>query len=157
MKKYKARDITHYLLILAEELDISVSTLKMQKIIYILHGIYMVEHKGDSFLGDPVQAYKYGPVIYSLYHELGHLGANPITVKDLKDTVKINKHVKQWIRVAGKSLLKLHVNVLANLGTAKGSPWGETTNKDGGHIPDWKIRDYFTKLVEIDRGGNNAN
>lgn len=47
--------------------------LKLQKILYFLHGHYLAE-TGEPLIDDNFEAWPYGPVVPSLYSELKHYG-----------------------------------------------------------------------------------
>src|SRR4051812_44914064 len=54
--------------------------MKLQKLVYYAHGWHL-GLSGDPLFLEPVQAWTYGPVIYSLRKEFGEFGANPIDRK----------------------------------------------------------------------------
>lgn len=52
--------------------------LKLQKLVYLAHGWNLAIH-GEPLLDESVEAWKYGPVVSSLYHQFKHYGNEPIT------------------------------------------------------------------------------
>ena len=56
------------------------SQLKLQKLVYFGHGWYLGLSATPLFV-EPVQAWRYGPVIQSLRREFRHCGSSPITKK----------------------------------------------------------------------------
>ncbi len=55
--------------ITAEAVDWSVTNLRLQKMLYIAHMYYTGENK-QPLIGEAFQAWAYGPVLPTLYHEL---------------------------------------------------------------------------------------
>jgi uncharacterized phage-associated protein len=59
--------------------DRKIDLLKLQKLLYCAHGWYLVFTGGKRLLNEQPQAWKYGPIIPSVYHEFKHFGTDPIT------------------------------------------------------------------------------
>lgn len=79
--KPDALAVANYLLELAKEKGMKLQPLKLMKLVYIAHG-YMLALCNRSALNprfDRVEAWKYGPVIPSVYHSFKSYGHNPIT------------------------------------------------------------------------------
>lgn len=69
--------VANHLLDEAAKRGLSISPMKLQKLVYIAHGWHLGLGQGP-LIDEAVQAWKYGPVIPSLYHEFKHLGNRPI-------------------------------------------------------------------------------
>jgi uncharacterized phage-associated protein len=52
--------------------------MKIQKLVYLAHGWNLAFH-GDPLIKQNVEAWRYGPVIPTLYHEFKKFRASPIT------------------------------------------------------------------------------
>lgn len=72
-----ARVAAKTMLVQAERLSLSLTNLTLHKLLYLAHGLLLARH--DCALVDqPFQAWKYGPVLESLYHDLKPFGTSPI-------------------------------------------------------------------------------
>jgi uncharacterized phage-associated protein len=58
--------------------DEGISPMKIQKLIYFAHA-WMLALSGRALISDPVKAWKFGPVIDSVYHEFKNFGNRSIT------------------------------------------------------------------------------
>lgn len=56
------------------------SPMKLQKLVYYAHGWHLALYD-SPLLDERIEAWNYGPVIPSLYHEFKHYGNNPIPKK----------------------------------------------------------------------------
>ena len=83
---YSAKAIANYFLDKADEDSISLSPMKIIKIVYIAHGWYLAL-TDEPLIEDYVEAWTYGPVIPELYHEFKQFGSNPIPVRAIETTV----------------------------------------------------------------------
>ncbi len=85
MPNYTASDIANYFLFKAQEEDQELlSNLKLQKLVYYAQGLHLAIYGGPLF-DDRIEAWQYGPVIPSLYHEYKHYGASGIPALDSYD------------------------------------------------------------------------
>lgn len=75
---YKAAHIANFILNSADKEARGVSILKLLKLVYIFFGWVSALHSGKYLFSDPIEAWKYGPVVPSLYYELRRFGREPI-------------------------------------------------------------------------------
>lgn len=88
-----APHVANYFLSKAEADGCSLCMLKLMKMVYIAQGWSLAILDRDILCED-VQAWKYGPVIPSLYHEFKHFAANPIDVMASFFTLSIDDQEK---------------------------------------------------------------
>ena len=69
--------VANYVLELAERDGIQLSPMKLQKILYFSHGWHLAL-TDNPLLDEPVEAWQWGPVIPSIYHEFKRFGQSPI-------------------------------------------------------------------------------
>ena len=74
---YSAKAIANYFLDKADEESISLTPMKIIKLVYIAHGWYLAL-TDKPLIKDYVEAWTYGPVIPDLYHEFKKYGNRPI-------------------------------------------------------------------------------
>lgn len=123
--------------------------LQLIKLVYIAHGWFLAFTNGIALLREPVQAWKYGPVVPSLYH----------AVKGSREIVKLLPGAQSWNilhqdeRKILNETLELYGHFtgtqLSSLTHQKDTPWAETW--DGtfyNDIPNELIRDYYLRKKE---------
>ena len=87
---YSAKAVANYFL--AKYGKHGITPLKMQKLVYLSHGWYLAFYDEPLVDDEYAEAWRYGPVFDSLYHEFKHRGRLPITNPardidlDLKET-----------------------------------------------------------------------
>ncbi len=77
---YTPQHIANYFLDRSEDEGRAMTQLKLIKLVYIAYGWYLAL-KGERLFYEPIQAWKHGPVIRSLYDEFKHFGKQPIEGK----------------------------------------------------------------------------
>lgn len=142
-----------------------VTPLKMQKLVYFAHGWYLAI-TGRPLLAEPIQAWKYGPVIPTLYQEFKEFGDEPIqfpamifvpgrgktvaSLTDEGDPAEVALAL-QVIRRVWNEYSKLTAEQLSAITHDEGSPWDATPHKDlpGTEISDDTIRNYFVHQASV--------
>ena len=76
-QQYSPAAIANNILWLAREEGISVTVMKLLKLVYIVYGwtLASLDHK---LFNEPIQAWKHGPVIPSIYYQFDNFGSKPI-------------------------------------------------------------------------------
>jgi uncharacterized phage-associated protein len=59
---------------------VNVDPLKLQKLVYLAHGWHLA-FLGTPLISEPVEAWRYGPVVRSLYRQFKEFGVSPITTE----------------------------------------------------------------------------
>jgi uncharacterized phage-associated protein len=95
MKTYSAKAIANAFLEQAMKEDKVITPMKLQKLVYLAHGWYL-GYTGQPLVSDQVEAWQYGPVINSLYHQFKKFGSTNITEKSKswimnKDTLQVEE------------------------------------------------------------------
>lgn len=127
------------------------TNLKLQKILYYAQGWYLANFNRPLF-NDPIQAWRFGPAIHSIYRAFSKYGSLPIreeiTADELKD---INPHDKTFLDKIWDTY-KLYSGTDLIQSTHKERPWMETREdiKRGGssdtEISLATIKAYFEEL-----------
>lgn len=73
--------VARTLIEMAAKKGVAVTNLKLQKLLYFAHGFMLAQH-GRPLIGEPFEAWQYGPVVESLYHDLKIFGTGRIGPKD---------------------------------------------------------------------------
>ncbi len=138
-----------------------VTPLKMQKLVYFAHGWYLAV-TGRPLISESVQAWKYGPVIPTLYKEFKEYGDEPIPFPAMtfvpgkgKSVVSLDDEgttdevalARQVIQRVWAEYGSLTAEQLSSITHDEGSPWDSTPHKDvaGTEISDDKIKEYFLR------------
>lgn len=159
---YQPSHIANYMLDRADEEELSVSPMKLLKLVYIGYGWHLAL-TDERLFDEPIYAWKHGPVVPSLYHEFKHFGADPITGRatilsgDTGDTLEV-----ETPRVASKDEAANNVlsavwdvykgfsaSVLRNKTHEEGTPWYSfyEEGKQDIRIPDESIKSHFTDKI----------
>ncbi len=141
--------------------------MKLIKAVFIAHGFYLAL-KDKPLINEFVQAWKYGPVIDSIYHEFKGLGSKPIQFlaafevgedadgnvfpqsyyQILEQDIETIEFLKEiWKMCKGHSGIEL-----SNWTHKEGSPWKQIWDskdrvKINPQIPDELIKAYFKGLL----------
>ncbi len=138
-----------------------VSPMKLQKLLYFAHGWHLAI-RGDALLNETIEAWDFGPVVRSVYHEFKHFGNQPVTgyatyfdeddfeviQPELSDDAERSKKLigKVWNVYKVFSAFEL-----SQMTHSQGSPWSETVAPYNGKpprgldIPNELIKDYFVR------------
>lgn len=156
---YSPKSIANYFLDLAKANGQSVSPMKLQKLVYYAHG-WFAGHTGQPLINEAVEAWQYGPVIPSLYHEFKRFGAGNITAKA---TDWEGLELKEVSCPEDASLRKFLENVWTSYGQYTGvrlsemthapdGPWDQTWKQSAGvrgaDIPFDRIAEHFKAAAE---------
>lgn len=129
------------------------SPMKLQKLLYFIHGRYLAETGRPLFMED-FKAWQYGPVLPSVYQEFSAYGANNIHsyARDslgvayfLKDCEE-NRVLKNIMETQLNKYKDYSAKELSAKTHEKDSPWYSTICN--ATIDNEKIRDYFLKHIE---------
>lgn len=128
------------------------SNLTLQKLLYIAHGALLAIHH-RPLVNEQFAAWRYGPVLENLYHDLKVYGADNITPGD--------RYIQHWGRIPDQDIEAISMidSVLDHFGRWSGAsliqwshkpdgPWHEVySGFVSGTIPDEKIGQYFKNNV----------
>jgi uncharacterized phage-associated protein len=155
---YKAEVIANFFIQKGIEEGQPISNLKLQKLIYFAHAWYLTL-TDQPLIDSTIEAWKFGPVINSVYHQVKRFGINgisaPISFPN-DDSVLISSNDLKflnsiWSLYKGFTPLKL-----AEFTHEAGSPWSDIVKENGGinslrrgvDIPDQVISRYFKALKD---------
>lgn len=155
---YDSRAVANHLLRLAKEHGTHLDNMKLQKLLYFAHGHWLGNYH-RPLLDEVVQAWKFGPVVQTIYDEFREYGNNPITTRATNYSGKVlrlpwedeGSTVREflsliWFKYAARSGWQL-----AEMTHAEGTPWREIYDQYEGRIPmfkeipDSKIEEFFAK------------
>lgn len=134
-----------------------VTPLKIQKLVYFLHGWHLAV-RNQPAVGERFEAWPYGPVIPSLYHEFKANGSSPI--KDYATDIdpQTGKTAALMVALTDKEYYSVFDTVwekygrlsgltLSTMTHADGTPWSTARAQHEDYIEDKNIRDFFLRQV----------
>lgn len=155
--KIKAGAIANEFLKLSSETNSSITNLKLLKICYIAQGLSLSILKRTAF-SEKIEAWKYGPVIPSLYHEFKHFRAKPITnyrsseITDgynFQENILNDDELKAIIKLTWNLYGDMTAEMLVDLTHEKGTPWHFTWySMDETTIKLELIKTYYDQFIE---------
>ncbi len=159
--------IANYFIEQSRKDKIKLTNLSMQKLVYFAYGRVMGYTKEKLFY-DRIEAWQFGPVIPSLYHQLKRYGSKPVTEKILEYDYDKNMFFS-WNLAEGTALRKLMgivwrrykslpPNEMVALTHKPGTPWFETVREHGykAEIRDDLIYEHFLELINKEAQGNDG-
>lgn len=163
--------VANYILDLGDRDGVPLSPMKLQKLVYLAHGWHWAVADAP-LLDEAVEAWKFGPVIPSLYHEFKSFGSGRIEGDRFVELVRNRAGGAAWVpcRLPEDSeeatvaravidrvwqVYKEYTAVqLSNLTHELGTPWRQTWDAMGSRkmrgkdIAEEVIRDHFKQLAE---------
>jgi uncharacterized phage-associated protein len=154
---FSAKAVANEFLELAKAENRQLTPMGVIKLTYLAHGWYLAL-AGEPLLDENVEAWRFGPVIPSLYHEFKEFGNGPITRpasispiwnRPAALTGEGSAYAKRVIKRVWDVYKHLTAVQLSNLTHEPNSPWTQTPNKEihGTDIPNTVIREYFANLA----------
>jgi len=130
------------------------------KLTYIAHGWYL-GLAGEPLIDELAQAWRYGPVIPSVYEEFKSYGRNPITKpasqvlnSDPASNRLSNDELTPFLDKIWEAYGKYSGSALSDMTHRPGTPWDEVYNRQGGkenrdvYIPNDLIQRHYKLLAE---------
>ena len=130
-----------------------VTPMKALKLTYIAHGLYLAV-TDKPLLGEKVYAWRYGPVIESVYHAFKSFGKDPITTPATVGEQEIiaDETVKIVLDLVWRIYEKTSGLQLSTLTHQPDTPWYDAWHKEtpDGVISDDSIKQYYKKKYPLD-------
>ena len=156
---YDSAEVANFFLRKAKKEDVSISMLKIVKLCYVAHGFYL-GLTGKPLIREEIQAWQYGPVIPSLYHEFKSFGRTAIDrlasvfslpelsvkfpkipKKHTENRAILNKVWEAYKDCSGESFI--------NITHAQGTPWKKhyRDGEKGIVIPNKDIEEHYEGII----------
>lgn len=146
---YNAIDVAFSLLKHAAKQGKCFTNLQLQKLTYVCHGLSLA-HFNRPLIIEDVFAWKYGPVVPSLYFRFKEFGSGVIAAS--YDEVELDLESEALISDVVSKLGQLSGSQLVELTHREGSPWEKVW--DGTRqkvIPDAVICEHYTRIKQTGR------
>ena len=155
---YKVGAVANFIIGRARQTGVQLTHIKLQKLVYISYGIYLAITEKKLFV-ERIEAWPFGPVVPSLYHEFKRFGASPIRkwsrdfdyttgtfetplVSDSDETavVALNCTWSVYGEMPAFDLVKSTHN--------EGTPWHQARAADQSTIEDSVIKHHYEGLLD---------
>jgi len=162
----KADAVANFFIDAAKREGKPITAMQVQKLSFIAHGFYLALQNAP-LIDEPIQAWKWGPVIYSIYAEFREFGGDPITKSAMDIDFKDNTFVLVAQSLPADAIFERDLMEqvwkvygrytgiqLSNLTHQTGSPWDQIVKACDGNlprgitIPNDAIRNYYKALLE---------
>ena len=169
---YSSMKISSFFLELAQEKQEDLTPLKLQKLLYFAHGWHLVlDDKGEPLLDEVIEAWRYGPVVPSIYHKFKDFRDEPINIDAYtRDSFySIPNLSDDEIAILDPFLRKIweiyapHPALhLSNLTHLSGAPWRDLYDKYKSDIPKGKkiknndMKRHFQCKLERSKANKNG-
>jgi uncharacterized phage-associated protein len=158
-----AAAVANYFIDKALEEDRELTPMKLIKLVYLAHGWHL-GWLGLPLIGEAVQAWKYGPVIESLYHSLKRHGGRQLDRYALIPGKKLSEPLplEGFLDAVWTAYGHMSGTQLSTLTHQKDSPWDVIWSRNPGRhwvspiIPDDLIRKYYGEKVNAIRAKQAA-
>lgn len=138
-----------------------ISVLKLVKLCYIAQGFSLAVLNRPIFDDDRIEAWKYGPVVPSIYHEFKCFRKENITTKSKfvaltkdfdfieEEPVLTDENDKKIVQIVWNMYGGLSASRLVDLTHKSGTPWDLTYRPNSNNIiPNDLIKEYYKMLVD---------
>lgn len=153
MNRYSPSLIANAFLMKAREKGVPISHMKLQKLVFFLHAWGLALH-GSSPVTERPEAWQYGPVFDTLYHELKGFGSNTINqylvqmdprTGERKPMVPQYEDAAFWLLLGQvweryKDLSAMDLSALTH---QAGGPWEAARRGNHGWLNDDDVRAYY--------------
>jgi uncharacterized phage-associated protein len=156
---YSAKTIANKFLELAKQDSEELTQMKMQKLIYISHGFNLAV-TGEELIDEKIEAWRYGPVIESIYSEYRGFNSNPITddatIAKLDNNFDIyyelpprinNESTNQLIEAVWNKYKIYSAYQLSSMTHEDGTPWHTAMTHGNSIINNEIIKSYYSQLL----------
>ncbi len=153
---YNSVTVASYIIAFANERKFGINMTKLQKLLYIAYGVYMVV-KEERLTNEHPQAWPYGPVFPTTRNKLLKKDFTAIKRSDTDlEEINSNPEMVSLMNLVFNSYGAKTAAFLSEWSHKPGSPWDKTVNqpsfKWGDRIPDEYILDYFRTLITPKNG-----
>ena len=164
MNTIDALSVANYFIKIANECKREIRPLGLLKRVYIAHG-FSLAINNTSLLDprfDDVEAWRYGPVIPSVYHSFKHLRNSPITDNDYAPRLQIDDcgifrfqtpiledvDAQKIVKMVWARYLNCSDNQLVTITHQDGTPWKRLYREgENAVIPDSYTKLYYESVV----------
>ena len=154
MTLYTPQHVANFFLDRAEEEAMPLTQLKLMKLVYIAYG-WSLAITGEPLFSEPVQAWKLGPVIPSIYHEFKHFGSNAIDSRAQSFDWETGKVTTPRILDTDETTLKILALVWSTYKKFSATALVRKTHEDGTPWAEFYKEGERSVIIEPDKIGSH--
>ncbi|MGV6840618.1 MAG: Panacea domain-containing protein [Planktomarina sp.] len=143
-----ARVVSNRFVELAKAEGNTLTPMQVLKLVYIAHG-YSLGVRGTPLIHNQIEAWKYGPVIPDLYHDIKHWRDQPVQAVVATGLADIDNDDAELIGAVYENYRKFSGIKLSSLTHQKNTPWDKVYRANEIHtpIPNDLIEDHYRELL----------
>jgi uncharacterized phage-associated protein len=152
-----ASSVANEFLKLSKEQGVDITNMKLVKLMYIAQGLSLSLLERPIFEDDKIEAWKYGPVVPSIYHEFKHFKSEPITSKSVTlDSNWVHSSEPELTSDDDKKIVQLTWNLYKDSSAEDlvvsthrpGTPWSFSyAHGKNNTIDNRLIKKYYDKFI----------
>jgi uncharacterized phage-associated protein len=132
-----------------------VTQMKLQKMVYFAHGYHLAKYN-EPLIKEEFEAWKFGPVVQSIYHDYKLYGSDAIIDTgliaedgDKLEAEDLNSAAVDAIEYTWQVTKHLTASQLSRWSHLDGSPWAQVYSERQYSIPikNTAIKEYFEKVL----------
>ncbi len=152
---YESRQIANHLIDIADRHGDSMSIMRLLKLTYMTHG-WTLAIFDEPLVNDYVQAWKYGPVIPTIYYAFRPNGVYNLSKVPILKEQLINEEISRFMETVYKLYEHLSDRQLTQLTHIPGGPWDQVyrPNVLGIVISNELILEHFKSKLERSKSKN---
>lgn len=129
--------------------ELETTPMHLLKLTYLSHG-WTLGLTGRALVYNAVEAWRYGPVIPSIYHRYKSFGGDPVTAVPIDRTDRFSDAQQSLIEEVVEAYGSYSALDLSDITHRSGTPWAVVyeTYGEGAIIPNELIRDYYRELAK---------
>ncbi|MBS0351571.1 MAG: SocA family protein [Proteobacteria bacterium] len=146
MEAYPAASVANFFIDKSSNEGEPITLMKLSKLVYIAHG-WSLALLNRPLIKEPIEAWKFGPVIESLYHEFKRFGNTNINMFAIADNIE-EEEIVALLNKVWSGYKKYSAYELSNWTHIKDSPWDQvySPKKKNQVIDNETIKEYFNGL-----------
>lgn len=158
---YSASDIANFMIACSFIEKIPLSPMKLIKLVYIAYGWGLV-FLNQKLFNENIEAWQYGPVIPSIYHEFKRFGKEPIdemsiSMNEMTGDLSVNRinlkegnNISKLLNLVWTYYRNYSAVELSDLTHQLGSPWDNAVKTNGYRsvLNDDDIKAWESKVIE---------
>lgn len=142
--------VAEHLLWHAGEASRLLTPMQILKLVYVAHG-WMLGLSSRPLIDEPVEAWRYGPVVRSVYKRYRKYRGNPISDPHVDGRACLDAGQQDLLRQISENYGNYSGIQLSRLTHQPGTPWSIAWNAGLAVIPDELIKDYYRRRAEAHR------
>ncbi|MEM1388802.1 MAG: type II toxin-antitoxin system antitoxin SocA domain-containing protein [Pseudomonadota bacterium] len=152
-----AQSVADDLLKLAKRRGKMLTPMQLMKLVYISYGWFLAMH-GQRLFHDRIEAWKYGPVIPSLYHVTKHFGSRAVPHTMIADGPLSHPEIENFLTGVVDGYGDYSGIALSNLTHRDGTPWQQVfrPNHLNIEIPDGLIQEHYQRSLDARQSAAGA-